>query len=269
VTAGRSVRSVMAELSARHKILYGMICRDPTAIDMELLAEGGCHVVWIDLEHGFMSLGRAGELCRMASAVGMVPLVRVAEIVKHQIQAVLDAGCEIVVAPNTRTAAETRELVRLVKYPPLGERGLSSTPARSGYALASDVTGQLAEVNSVTYTMLQIESDEGLANLDAMLEVDGVDMITIGPADWTVGLALTGPGAAAEMQRRFDSVIAKADAAGKPTAMVVRNSEEAAHYREAGVGLLLVGVDIAFKRRAFAAAIQQIAEDRGGSDAQA
>lgn len=254
------VRSEMAELSARHNPLYGIICRDPTPIEIELLAGAGCHAIWLDLEHGSISLLDAGKLCRLITSLGMIAVVRVPEISRHQVQSVLDGGCEIIVAPNVCTAAEARELVRLGKYPPAGERGVSSSTARTGYTLGSDVGATLRAVNAATYLMVQIEGDEGLANLDEILDVDGVDMLTVGPLDWSVAVGLYGASAQEALREKVEDVFKRAAKAGKTTAMIVRNKDEARRYIELGVQLIFVGLDVALKRQAFVDAIRRVAD---------
>jgi 4-hydroxy-2-oxoheptanedioate aldolase len=253
------VRSVLDDLRAKQRTLYGVICRDPTLIEIELLAGAGCDAIWLDLEHGGISLTEAGRWCRLITSLGMLPVVRVPEISKYYVQTVLDAGCEVLVAPNVITATEARELVRLAKYPPAGERGVSSSTARTGYALAGDVEATLRAVDAATHLMVQIESDQGLANLDEMLEVEGIDMVTVGPLDWSITLGLFGSRAQTELRDKIEKVFTDAAGAGKTTAMVVRNQDEARRYVELGVLIIFVGADVGMKRQAFVDAIQRIA----------
>ena len=81
-----------------------------------------------------------------------------------------------------------RQFVELAKYPPIGRRGVSSTTAGAGYTLGVDPQKTLSQANEATHLMVLIESDEGYAALDAILEIEGVDMITVGQQDWGASL---------------------------------------------------------------------------------
>ena len=90
----------LGELLDENQVLYGMICRDATRTDIELLAQAGYHIAWIDLEHSHQSSGQALELCRTASHLGMVPLVRMIELSRTHVQRLLDGGADIVALPT-------------------------------------------------------------------------------------------------------------------------------------------------------------------------
>ncbi len=119
----------VGELLETHDCLYGMICRDATLTDIELMAQAGYHVVWLDLEHGPQSTQVAIELGRTISHLGMVPLVRIPELSRTYMQILLDGGIQIMTLPDVRSVEQTRRFVQLGKYPPMGERGVSSSTA--------------------------------------------------------------------------------------------------------------------------------------------
>ena len=110
-------------------VLCGMLCRDPTAIEIELMAQAGCDLVWVDLEHAPFNPSEAAALFRSIVHLGMAPLARIVELTRTQVQVLLDAGAENFVLPDTRNVSQAAELVRLSKFPPVGERGVSSTSA--------------------------------------------------------------------------------------------------------------------------------------------
>ena len=242
----------LGELLDQHRILSGIICRDPTLLEIELLAQTGCHVVWIDLEHSSLSASEAVRLSRTIAHLGMVPLVRIIELSRGNVQSVLDGGFQIVVLPNVTDAREAADLVRLGKYPPLGQRGVSSTCAGNNYTLGDDPRRTLAEANTATHLMVMFESDQGFAQLDSILRVEGVDMVTVGPMDWAVTLELFGQEAKSQLAQKIDKVITAASACGKIVAMTAPSAEEARHYIDLGARVLFVGVDVALIRKAFA-----------------
>ena len=245
----------LSQLLVEHRTIYGIISRDPTPIEIELIAQTGYHVVWIDAEHAPFNPVEVARLCRTIAHLGMVPLVRIVEPTRTHVQLLLDGGACGLVLPDVRTAAQATELVRLAKYPPVGQRGVSSTSATYDYALGDDVAKTLRQANSATHIMVQVESDEGLNNLEAICAVKGIDMVTVGPLDWAIDLGLSGPEKAAIMAEKIDAVLTKASSANKITAMAAAAREQAKGYIEKGVRILFTGVDINFKRRVFAEAV--------------
>ena len=245
----------LGQLLDEHKILYGIICRDPTMIELELAAQIGYTVVWIDLEHAPFDLAEANRLCRTITHLGMVPLVRVVELTKSQVQSVLDGGFQIVLLPMVADAAQAQQFVQLGKYPPLGRRGLSSCSAGTGYSLGADPRDTIRQANETTRLMVQFEHDDALADLDAILQVDGIDMVTVGPFDWAADLGLFGDEAAPIVSPKVDHVLSAAAAAGKITAVPAAGPQQARHFVDLGVRLLFVGVDVTLKRKAFAEAM--------------
>ncbi len=253
------------QLLEEHGVLYGVICRDTTLTDLELYRQAGYHILWIDLEHGSLPVGEAVRLCRSIVHMGMIPLARIAEPRKDLVFPLLDGGFQILVLPDAREPSQVAELIRLGKFPPLGERGVSSTSASVGFALGSDPQSVLREANKATHFMVQLESDQGLANLNAILQVEGVDMVTVGPLDWSVSQGLLGDGAKSELADRVDRVLVAARQAGKLTAGVVGDVQQARNYLELGVRLLFLGVDVALKRRAFAETLARFQQALSGA----
>lgn len=179
--------------------------------DMELLAQIGYHIVWIDLEHGAISIVEAIRLCRMIESLGMIPLVRIAELGRSHVQHVLDGGFHIVILPQVSDAKQAELFVELGMYPPTGQRGVSSCSGNNSYSLGDNPLETLRKANQATHLMVQFENDQGLDNLDSILSVEGIDMVTAGPLDWGISLGLAGK----EVGPRVEKVLKAAKKAGK------------------------------------------------------
>lgn len=253
----------LRQLLEQYEVLYGIICRDPTLVDIELFAQLGYHVIWMDLEHSPMVPAEAMRLCRTIEHLGMVPLVRIIELGRRDVQSLLDAGFRVILLPDVRNASQAAELVRLGKFPPLGQRGVSTSGAGTGYTLGDDMQQTLAWANENTRLMVQFESDIGLANLDAILQVEGIDMVTVGPNDWAISLGAFDKDSRSGVSRRIEKVFTAAHTAGKITAMGVSGPAEVGRFVELGVRLLFVGVDVNIKRKAFATELKSIRDQIG------
>ena len=239
----------LAELMDENEVLYGLVCRDTTLIEVELMAQVGYHMAWVDLEHGAITTADALRLCRSMEHLGIVPMARIIELTRTEVQRLLDGGFATLILPNVKDAAQAAEFVRLGKYPPLGERGLSGSSAGTGYTLGDDPERTIRQTNRRVRLMVQVESDEGLANLDAILQVEGIDMVTVGPADWAVSLGLFGDEAKAEVGPKVDRVFTAAVRAGKIAVHPGGAGDQTARFIEMGVRLFFVGVDVPLKRK--------------------
>ena len=241
----------LSELLDDNDVLYGLICRDATLTDIELMAQEGYHIVWLDLEHGPQSVEEVIRLSRTISHLGMVPLARIVELSRTHVQRLLDGGLKVLTLPDVRSADQAAEFARLGKYPPLGERGVSSTSGGTDFTLGPDPRQALQEANDSTHLMVMFESDEGLASLDAVLAVQGVDMVTVGPMDWAVSLGRFGAEARTHLAPKVETVLTTAARAGKITVMgSATTADQARRYRDLGVRVFFLGVDVTLKRSA-------------------
>ena len=165
--------------------------------------------------------------------------------------------------PDIKYAGQAAEFARLGKYPPDGERGVSTTAAGLDYNLGGDPRRTLEEANKGTHLMVMIESDEAFAELDAILQVDGIDMVTVGPMDWTLSRGAFSEDVKAGLAPKIDQVVRATAAAGKIPTMTVATAEQAKHFAELGARVILMGVDVGLKRKAFAGALAPFQEAFG------
>ena len=250
----------LSQLLNRHDRLYGVICRDATPIDIELLAQLGYHLVWIDLEHSTKPLSEVIRLGRSIAHLGMVPLVRIPELSRAYVQLLLDGGIPIIILPDVRSANEARQLVELANYPPIGRRGVSSTTAAAGYTLGAEPQDTFSEANEATHLMVLIESDEGYAALDDILEIEEVDMIMVGQQDWGASSGIFGEFAKEQLSPKIDRLTTAASKAGKIVAASASSPEDARRSESMGARIFILGVDITIKRTALAERIRQFHE---------
>ncbi|MBT5875141.1 MAG: hypothetical protein HOH43_17110 [Candidatus Latescibacteria bacterium] len=252
------IQDRLSHLLEQHDTLFGMICRDASSTDVELMAQEGYHIIWLDYEHSAQSLAEMLRLGRTIAHLNMVPLLRVSELSRTQVQTALDAGIQIVTLPNVTGAQQVRDLVSFGKYPPLGNRGVSTTNAGAGYTLGDDTRYTLDAVNEATHLMAMIEGEEGYEHLHEILDVRDCDMITVGPLDWATSLGLYGHQAQTELAPKIERLVSMAVDRGKTVALVVLDdAQQIQRYREMGVRIFFIGEDIVLKRTMFSSALQE------------
>lgn len=146
----------------------------------EILAGAGFDWICVDLEHGAIGIESMTEIFRALAAFDCVPVVRVPANDPVWIHRSLDAGARGIIVPMVNTAAEAGSAVREARYPPRGRRGY-------GFARANAHGAKFAEyarrANEEIAVIVQIEHKDAIANLEAILDVDGVDGTFIGPYD--------------------------------------------------------------------------------------
>jgi 4-hydroxy-2-oxoheptanedioate aldolase len=157
----------------------------PSGFSAELMARQGWDSLVIDMQHGLIDYRAAVDMLTAISTTSVVPLVRVQWLEPGQIMSVLDAGALGVVCPMVNTAEDAERFVGCLRYPPRGQRSLG--PIRASLVHGADYRRNATEL--VT-GFAMIETRQALDNLDAILSVDGLDAVYIGPSDLALGLGV-------------------------------------------------------------------------------
>ena len=155
----------------------------------ELLARVGFDWLNVDMEHSAISLESAAELIRTIDLAGVRPFVRVGSHDANVIKRVMDAGAHGIIASTVNTPDEAKRIVAAVRYPPHGTRGVGLSRAQ-GFGNEFDDYYQWLNEESIVF--VQIEHTEAVKNLEAILQVPGVDGFVIGPYDLSASLGVPG-----------------------------------------------------------------------------
>jgi 4-hydroxy-2-oxoheptanedioate aldolase len=155
----------------------------PSTFSAEVMAHQGWDSLTIDLQHGLIDYQSAIGILQAISTTRTVPFVRVPWLDPAIIMRVLDAGAYGVICPMINSASEAATFVAACRYPPAGIR--SCGPIRANIYAGADY---IANANQTIVTMAMIETAAGLENLDAILAVEGLDAIYVGPADLAIAL---------------------------------------------------------------------------------
>ena len=204
-----------------------------------------CGLEWFfyDSEHGHPNIDRLYGIFGYARLVGITGLIRIPEINKTEIFRAMDMGVDGIVCPNVESAEEARELVKLAKYAPLGERGVSMTRPHTGFRKV-DAVSYMAQANNDTMIICQMETPKGISNLDTILEVEGIDGILIGPNDLTQSMGIFGQVDNAEYLAMVDKVIALCKKHNKFSGIPGKDINALKRWRDKGVQLLQWGSDV-------------------------
>ena len=213
---------------------------DPAVV--EILALAGFDFFVLDTEHVAVDREQLTHIVRAAEAYGITPIVRVRENNQVEILQNLDLGYAGVQVPNVDSAEESRNLVSYVKYTPHGVRGLSPSVRACGYGTCG-VQEYIDHANENTMVIAHCETKTCVENLDAVLEVPGVDVIFIGPMDLSQSYGVPGKPATPEVAAAIKLVKEKTRAAGKAIGTVAGTPEAAKKLIEEGVQYVLLASD--------------------------
>jgi len=230
----------------------------------EILAGAGYEWVVIETEHTAIDNSEVLRLIGAIEHAGAVPLVRLAWVDPIQCKAVLDSGAAGVLVPMVNTRADAELAVGMAKYPPLGFRGVGLARAQ-GYG--SRFAEYVAHANDDTLLLVQIEHKDAVANIEEILDVEGIDGIFIGPYDLSMSLGLPGQISHPTVVAARDKVLAAAKARGRVAGIHLvhpdRAADEIAAVVAEGYQFIALGTDILFlgdscralQRRASAAVV--------------
>jgi 2-keto-3-deoxy-L-rhamnonate aldolase RhmA len=208
----------------------------------QICKNAGADFVLFDMEHtglGFETLKNQFALCR---GIAMVPMVRVPRGEYAFIARALDVGAMGVMVPMVGTADEARHIVSCSHYPPLGRRGAAFGFAHDDYQ-AGDVVAKMAALHERTMVIPQIETAEGLANVEAIAAVPGVDALWLGHFDLSNFLGIPGQFRHPTFLAAVDRVVAASEAHGKTAAFLAMDDEWARDYATKGFRLFAYGID--------------------------
>lgn len=223
----------------------------------KLLDHAGIDFVTIDMEHSCFGLERVADLIAWFKATGIAPIVRVPENLHHFIGGALDAGALGIQVANVATAAEAEEVVKAAKYPPKGHRGIGLLASHTDFRPV-DSAKYMAQANEQTMIVVQIESAEGLRNVDDIAAVDGIDVLAIGFNDMSHALGIVGQLDHPLFRDATARVVEAAKRHGKIAKIHPHSDEQTARYVAMGYRMLMAPVDVAIFRRASKAAVDNL-----------
>lgn len=158
----------------------------PNVSSAEVMAHQGWDSLTIDMQHGLSDYQAALGMLAAISTTPTVAMARVTWLDEGLIMRMLDAGCYGIICPMINTREEARRFVRACNYTPVGCRSFG--PVRAGVYAGPDY---YKTANDEVLSIAMIESREALDNLEAILDVDELSAVYIGPADLSLSLGCT------------------------------------------------------------------------------
>ncbi|MBL8453741.1 MAG: 2-keto-3-deoxy-L-rhamnonate aldolase [Zoogloea sp.] len=220
---------------------YGLWLGLSEVFSAEICAGAGFDWLLIDAEHGPNDLRTIFAQLQAIAPYASQPVVRPPQGDHVLIKQLLETGVQTLLIPMVESGEQAAHLVEAMRYPPAGIRGVGSSIARaSRWGRIGDYAQR---ANDAMCLLVQVETRAGMAELDAILAVDGVDGVFFGAADLAASCGLLGESNHPEIVAMIEQGLARVAACGKAGGVLCGDRALVARYREAGARFIAVGVD--------------------------
>ena len=237
--------------------LFGLFLDLGSPFSAEICARAGYDWLVVDLEHGAGTEAGLVGLLQSVEVGGSTAVVRPQSGERLRIGRALDFGAAGIVIPRLESAAEAREAVSFLRYPPAGFRGVALRTRGAG--MGSVAHGEVHQINERILGIVQIESVGALHEADEIAAIDGVDVLFVGPADLTHSLGVPGRFDDETYLAALRTVVDACAAHGKAAGILVYDLGVVPGLLELGYRFVGIGADgalIASGARAALAAVR-------------
>jgi 4-hydroxy-2-oxoheptanedioate aldolase len=208
----------------------------------EILGDAGYDWLLIDGEHAPNDIPLMMAQLQALKGSPSHPIIRAPIGEAWLLKQILDIGAQTVLVPMVESGDQAKAMVRAVRYPPYGMRGVGAALARA--SAFNRIPDYLQTANEEICLLLQIESRAGLVALDDIATTDGVDGVFIGPADLAADMGHLGRPGDAEVQHAVEAALIRIQAHGKAAGILTADQALAKRYLELGATFVAIGNDV-------------------------
>ena len=236
-------------------------CRTPAIVRM--IAAAGFDLVLLDLEHSSFSPETIADMCEMARAAGLVPVVRphlTCADLAHRLQ---DLGAMGLMFPGVSSRAQVEEFRRWMRFPPAGTRGHTDTNAGQDYVAVAAGTAKYL-MDEAAMLVVQVESGDAVDRIDEILDGGGIDIVEIGRGNLSTDLGIPGELRHQRVLAAVDRVIAASARRGAAAGVSCGSVQDATDMMQRGVRCVNFSTDRRIMAQAYhdmAGTLRQVLRD--------
>ncbi len=209
---------MIADMTDNNRIKVGTMLSEVCFSNFPVIAKNsGLDFFIVDNEHGYFDYSDIAQLAIKSKLAGMDMIVRIGDSSRGHIIKLADMGVEAFLLPMTNTSADIEGVIRYAKYPPIGERGVSTTRAHTLYN-PPPLSEYMETANKKMRIYAQIETVKGIENIKEILANPSVTGLFIGPNDLSVDMGCINDKAA--VLKAVEGIIKAANEAGKPCGII-------------------------------------------------
>jgi 4-hydroxy-2-oxoheptanedioate aldolase len=209
---------------AQGGIAFGAAVIVPSPLAVQYAANTGADFVWLETEHTTFGVEALEMLPLIVRRKNITPMIRVCNLDAGLIKKALDVGASAIMIPQVDNAEQAATVVRYAKYPPEGERGVSPM-----WTMHTDInwSDYLPHANNETLIVVQVETVEGMKNVEAIAAVPGVDVVFAGPMDLSAAFGHIGNPGHPLVQEFLTAFPARVAKFGKAPGIAIGGLEQA------------------------------------------
>lgn len=208
----------------------------------EISGEAGFDWLLIDGEHAPNDIRSMREQLTALGRSDSHPVVRLPVGEVWMVKQAMDIGAQTLLIPMVESAEQAAGLVAAMRYAPVGVRGMGAALARA--SRFSGIADYVHKADDEACLLVQVETVKGLDALDAILAVEGVDGVFIGPADLSADMGYRGQSGAPEVVAAIGDAITRIRAAGKAAGILSTDEGQARDWIARGANFVAVGIDV-------------------------
>ncbi len=223
------------------EILAGTWLNLGSSLTAEMAGKAGFDWALLDQEHGLGEQETLLHQLQALEAYKTAPIVRIAWNEAPRFKRALDLGASGIMIPYINTAEEAQKAVHAMRFPPQGVRGVAKFNRAAGFGREFET--YFREANSRLLTVVQIETLEAVKNVQDIANIDGVDVLFVGPLDLSVSMGIPEQVDHPDFRAAIKQVISAGKSAGKAAGILIPNSDRLALMVEDGFSFIAVGSD--------------------------
>lgn len=253
----------MRENPVKSRVLAGAPVRGAMVFEFfspgmaRILVNAGCEFVLYDMEHTGLSLDTLRWLFASCRGLPIAPGLRVPRGDYAFIARALDAGAHCVMVPMVESRAQAEQIAQASHYPPVGRRGAAFGFAHDDYA-GGDVNEKMRAADARTLLIAQIETERGLADVDAIAATPGVDVLWVGHFDLSNFLGIPAQFDHPRFIEAVQAVVAAARRHGKGLGYMAADAASAQRWRGYGFNMIAAGTDPAVLQAGYGAILNGV-----------
>ena len=233
------------------------LVRNPSIL--ALMKATGLDFARVDMEHTSLTIETIADMAVLARALDFPIAVRPPKANREWITRLLDVGVWNIHCPQVESAAHAAEIVAASRYAPRGLRGNGGLGAATDFMLPGTLAERRAHANSQVFVTVMIETGDAFRDLDAIAAMDGIDALTLGPADLAQDLGVFGkPEQGRVLDEKRDLILAAARKHEKTCAMLCASAAEVKKWQDLGALLLAYSSDADILHSGFSRAIAEL-----------
>ena len=209
---------------------------------VEAISYSGLDFMIFDQEHGTVDLTTIQNHVRAAKMGGMTSVIRVAENNHNKIGSAFDTGADMVQVPNISSVEQAKQAIEAAKFYPKGNRGVCCYVKAANFGTTEKST-YLTNANT-KQLILQVEGKDGMNSINGILELEGFDVLFIGPYDLSQSLGYPGQVDHPEVVKAIEELAKKVKASGKILGTFVDSFDKIKIFKEKGFRYIAYSVDL-------------------------